>query len=118
MNGISIAAQTKKQAFRSTEARMPQIFYLFIDYPALILGPIAVLVALSVWSASRTAWLATAAWVLYFAYELGMKYRILCDLCIKRSEMYVVYPLLLLLTLVAAVQIYVHLRRQMAGSAR
>ena len=90
---------------------MPEIVYVLIDYPALILLPIAVLAILAAWSGSRTAWLATAAWVLYFGYELGTKYRILCNECIKRSEMYVVYPLLAMLTLVAAVQIYVHLRR-------
>lgn len=89
---------------------MPQILYLFIDYPALILVPIAVLAALSLWSGSRTAWIVTGLWVLYLAYELGIGYGILCTDCVRRGEMYVVYPLLALATGVALVQAYVHLR--------
>ena len=90
---------------------MPQILYILIDYPALILVPIIVLAALSGWSGSRTAWVVTGAWVLYLGYELGIKYEVLCTDCIRRSEMYVVYPLLALATAAAAVQIYVHARR-------
>ena len=90
---------------------MPQILYILIDYPALILLPIAVLAALSRWSGSRTAWVVTGLWVLYLGYELGMKYEVLCTDCIRRTEMYVIYPLLALATAVAAVQIYVHARR-------
>ncbi len=94
---------------------MPQILYILIDYPALILVPIVVLAALSNWSGSRTAWVVTGLWVLYLGYELGIKYEVLCSDCIRRTEMYVVYPLLALATAVAAVQIYVHARRQPAG---
>jgi hypothetical protein len=89
---------------------MPQFLYLLIDYPALILLPIAVLAALSYWSGSRTAWAVTALWVLYLGYEVGIHYRVLCTDCVRRTEMYVVYPLLALATAAAAVQIYVHLR--------
>jgi hypothetical protein len=94
---------------------MTQIVYLLIDYPALILLPIIVLAALSQWSGSRTAWVVTGLWLLYLGYELGMKYEVLCTDCIRRTEMYVVYPLLALATAVAAVQIYVHARRQSPG---
>jgi hypothetical protein len=97
---------------------MPQIVYLLIDYPALILVPIVVLAALSNRSGSRTAWAVTGLWVLYLGYELGMKYEVLCTDCIRRPEMYVVYPLLALATAVAAVQIYVHERRRGAGQRR
>jgi len=90
---------------------MPEIFYILIEYPALIAVPILVLAALSLWSGSRTAWIVTGLWVLYLGYEIGMKYEILCIDCIRRTEMYVVYPLLALATAVAAVQIYVHARR-------
>jgi len=89
---------------------MPQFLYILIDYPALILVPIVVLAALSHWSGSRTAWIVTALWVLYLGYELGIKYEVLCSDCIRRTEMYAVYPLLALATAVAAVQIYVHAR--------
>jgi len=97
---------------------MPQIFYIFIDYPALILLPIIVLAGLALWSGSRTVWIVTGFWVLYFGYELGIKYEILCSDCIRRSEMYVLYPLLALATGVAAVQAYVHLRRGPSGRPR
>jgi hypothetical protein len=96
---------------------MSQILYILIDYPVLILLPIVVLAALALWSGSRTAWIVAGFWVLYFAYELGIKYEILCTDCIRRTEMYVVYPLLALATGVAAVQIYVR-RREQTGGAR
>ena len=91
---------------------MPQILYILIDYPALILVPVIVLAALSRWSGSRTAWVVTGLWLLYLGYELGIKYEVLCADCIRRTEMYVIYPLLALATAVAAVQIFVHARRQ------
>ena len=69
---------------------MPEIFYLLIEYPPLILAPIAALAALSLWSGSRTAWVVTGLWVLYLGYELGIQYEVLCTDCIRRSEMYVV----------------------------
>ena len=94
---------------------MPKIVYLLIEQPALILLPIVVLTALSYWSGSRTAWAVTGLWLLYLGYELGMKYEVLCVDCIRRGEMYVVYPLLALATAVAAVQIYVHMRRRLPG---
>ncbi len=94
---------------------MPQILYILIDYPPLILLPIIVLAALAYWSGSRTAWVVAVFWVLYFGYELGIQYQILCTDCIRRTEMYIVYPLLALATGVAAVQIYVHLRQRRAG---
>jgi hypothetical protein len=95
-----------------TEQGMPEILYILIDYPLLILLPIVVLAALSLWSGSRTAWVVTVLWLLYLGYEFGIKYQILCTDCVRRPEMYVVYPLLALATAVAAVQVYVHVRRR------
>jgi hypothetical protein len=91
---------------------MPEFFYLLINYPALIAAPIGFFGALALWSRSRTAWVATAAWVLYLGYELGMNAGVLCsgDECMKRSPLYLVYPLLAFLSLVALVQAYVHIR--------
>lgn len=94
---------------------MLQILYILIDYPALIAVPILLLAAVSLWSGSRTAWIVTALWVLYFGYELGIKYELLCTDCIRRPEMYVIYPLLALATAVAAVQVYVRVRRLPPG---
>ena len=91
---------------------MPQFLYLLVDYPALIAIPIAFFAALALWSHSRTAWVATAAWVLYLGYELGMHAGVLCsgDGCVKRTALYVGYPVLAFLSLVALVQVYVHIR--------
>lgn len=91
---------------------MPEFFYVLINYPALIAAPIILFAALALWSRSRTAWVATAAWVAYLVYELGMGAGAFCsgDGCIKRSPLYVVYPLLAFLSIVALVQVYVHIR--------
>jgi len=91
---------------------MPQFFYLLVNYPALIAVPILFFGALALWSRSRTAWVATAAWVLYLIYEMGMHSGVLCggDACEKRSPLYFAYPLLAFLSAVALVQAYVHIR--------
>jgi len=91
---------------------MPEFFYLLVNYPALIAAPIIVFAALAVWSHSRTAWAAAVVWVVYLAYELGMKAEVFCsgDGCIKRTPLYVVYPLLGFVSLVALVQVYVRIR--------
>lgn len=93
---------------------MPDFVYLLIDFPALILIPVIALAALSLWSGSRTGWFATAVWLLYLLYELGMTFEILCagKECLPRRELYTVYPILAFITLVAAVQIYVRHRDQ------
>lgn len=91
---------------------MPVFVYLLIEHPALIVLPIVVFAAFALWSRSRTAWITTAAWVAYLAYELGMNAGVFCsgEGCVKRSELYVVYPLLTFVSLVALVQVFVHLR--------
>jgi uncharacterized membrane protein YoaK (UPF0700 family) len=91
---------------------MPEFLYLLVNHPALIAAPIIVFASLALWSRSRTAWVAAGAWVLYLVYELGMSAGVLCSGlgCIKRTPLYVVYPLLALLSLVALVQVYVHIR--------
>ena len=98
---------------------LPEIFYLLVDYPMLIFLPMIGFAALALWSRSVTAALAAVAWNLYLIYELGMKAEQFCtgSACLKRTPLYVVYPLLGLLSLVALVQVYVHLRdrRQRQG---
>ena len=91
---------------------MPQFLYLLVNYPVLIAGPVILFAALALWSHSRTAWITTAAWVIYLLYEIGMHTGVLCseDACIKRTPLYFVYPLLAFLSLVALVQVYVHIR--------
>ena len=91
---------------------MPEYLYLLVNHPSLIAAPIILFAALALWSRSRTAWLVTVAWVVYLGYELGMNAGVLCSgaACMKRSPLYVVYPLLAFLSLVALVQAYVHIR--------
>ena len=91
---------------------LPEYFYLLVDYPLLIALPILLFAALALWSHSMTAWVATAAWNLYLIYELGMKAEQFCAgaACLKRTPLYVAYPLLAILSLVALVQAYVHIR--------
>ena len=91
---------------------MPEFFYLLVNYPTLIMVPIALFSGLALWSGSLTAWVATVAWNLYLIYELGMKAGEFCsgNDCLKRTPLYVVYPLLAILSLVAVVQSYVHIR--------
>jgi hypothetical protein len=91
---------------------LPAFFYLLIDYPMLIAVPILVFAALALWTRSRTAWTAALAWNLYLIYELGMKAGVLCsaDACMKRTPLYVGYPVLAFLSFVALVQAYVHIR--------
>ena len=91
---------------------LPKFVYLLVDYPTLIFIPIICFAALALWSKSHSAWLATAAWNLYLVYELGMKAGEFCsfDDCLKRTPLYVVYPLLAFLSVVALIRGYVRLR--------
>jgi uncharacterized membrane protein len=91
---------------------MPEFFYLLVNYPALIAAPIIVFAALALWSHSRTAWMATATWVAYLVYEMGMHAGVFCggDACEKRTPLYFVYPFLAFLSFVALVQVYVRIR--------
>jgi len=96
---------------------MPEFVYVLINHPTLIAAPIIIFAALALWSHSRTAWVATAAWIAYLVYELGMKAGEFCSgmECEKRTPLYVVYPLLAFLSLVALVQVYVHIRDRRSG---
>jgi hypothetical protein len=91
--------------------------YLLVNNPLLIAFPILLFAALALWSGSATAWVAAAAWNLYLIYELGMKAEEFCSgtACLKRTPLYVGYPLLAILSLVAVVQVYVHIRDRRAG---
>jgi hypothetical protein len=86
--------------------------YLLVNHPLLIAVPILLFAALALWSGSVTAWVAAAAWNLYLIYELGMKAEEFCGgtACLKRTPLYLAYPLLAILSLVAVVQVYVHIR--------
>jgi hypothetical protein len=92
--------------------RMSKFLYLLIDYPVLIAIPIIFFAGLALWSHSRTAWVATVAWVMYLAYELGMNAGVFCtgEACLRRTPLIFGYPVLAFLSLVALVQVYVQVR--------
>lgn len=91
---------------------VPKFLYLLVDAPLLIAIPIVIFAALAFWSRSKTAAVAAIAWNLYLIYELGMKAEEFCSglNCVKRTPLYGVYPLLALVSLLALVQGYVHVR--------
>lgn len=70
------------------------------------LGLVAVLVLLALFLASRRRLVLVAAvlWLLYVPYEYGMKLRILCSgECDVRVDLLVIYPVLVLATVLALV---------------
>lgn len=91
---------------------LPNFLYVLVDNPTLIVIPIILFAAFALWTHSRTAWVATVAWDLYLIYELGMKAGEFCggNACLKRTPLYVVYPLLAVLSLLAMLQGYVRIR--------
>lgn len=99
---------------------LPEFLYLFVNQPLLIALPLLAFVLLALWSGSTTAWLCAAAWNLYLIYELGMKAEEFCSgsACLRRTPLYVVYPLLAILSLTALVQVYVHVRDRRAQQRR
>ena len=80
-----------------------------LHYAVLALLPALALAAAALWLQSRTAWVATALWVVYFIYELIVQWR--CGVsCGDRLDLVLIYPVLALVTLLALVQLYVHKR--------
>jgi hypothetical protein len=93
-------------------ADVPEVVYVLANHPTLIAIPIVIFATLALWSRSNTAWLAPAARTQHPVYELGMKTGELCSgtVCLKRSPLYEIYPLLAILSLVVLVQVHVQLR--------
>jgi mRNA-degrading endonuclease YafQ of YafQ-DinJ toxin-antitoxin module len=80
---------------------------IFIEYPYLasVVGALLLLVAR--WKGSRTATVVGCLWLLYSAYELGMKQRWLCSgECNIRIDLLLIYPVLLLAAAVAVVSLF------------
>jgi hypothetical protein len=85
---------------------------LLIEAPWIALVPAIVLAIGAALLHSRTAWIAATLWAGYFAYESAMNLRWLCSgECNIRIDLLAIYPMLALITLVAAVQLFVHRRR-------
>ena len=76
---------------------------IFIARPLLALIPAVVLGLLYHWSRSKPALYAAIAWLVYTAWELGMHARWLCSgECNIRVDLLVIYPVLLMGSLLAA----------------
>jgi hypothetical protein len=79
---------------------------IFIEYPwlAAVIG--VALVAAGLRRHRRAALAAGLTWVLYSVYEMGMKQRWLCTgECNIRVDLLLIYPMLVVLTLVAVVNL-------------
>ncbi|HJU65669.1 MAG TPA: hypothetical protein VJ596_08325 [Gemmatimonadaceae bacterium] len=85
---------------------------LFVEYPALALLPALVFFALYGQARRRALLIAGATWLLYALYEYGMKRRVLCSgECNIRVDLLLLYPALLVMSLVALIA-YLRWRRQ------
>jgi formate hydrogenlyase subunit 3/multisubunit Na+/H+ antiporter MnhD subunit len=79
---------------------------LLIEYPVLAAAIGLVLVALGRWARRRVATGAGIAWLLYAVYETGMQRRWLCSgECNIRVDLLLIYPLLLVALVAAAVSL-------------
>jgi hypothetical protein len=79
---------------------------IFIAYPYLAAVIGGFLLVLGWGRRRRTAIGAGIVWVLYFAYETGMQRRWLCSgECNIRVDLLLIYPLLLILSVAAAVNL-------------
>lgn len=75
-----------------------------IDYPWVAALPGILFVALGTVCKSRIASTSGLVWLAYGAYEYGMKTRVLCSgECNIRVDLLLIYPLLAVLTVAAAI---------------
>jgi hypothetical protein len=79
---------------------------VFVRDPWLTAIPCAIFLALYAMSRRSVVLAAAIAWLVYLLYEYAMKRRILCSgECNIRVDLFLVYPALLVLSLVAAVAV-------------
>jgi hypothetical protein len=83
-------------------------FAVLVESPWLALIPAALFLVAAYLRGSRFAGAAGMVWVMYTLYELGMRARILCSGdCNIRLDLLVIYPTLVVLSLAAAIAIFV-----------
>lgn len=79
---------------------------IFVEWPALALVPAAIFGALWRGTGHRLAGWTALAWLLYAAYEYGMRRRWLCSgECNIRVDLLLIYPLLLAVSIAALVRV-------------
>jgi hypothetical protein len=90
---------------------MTNLFDTLIGHPGIALLPGAAFAIAGFRRRSKPAWVTAGVWILYAGYETGMRFRILCTgECNIRLDLLVIYPLLLLVSVVAV--LFVFLKRQ------
>jgi len=83
------------------------IFSSLVRYPWMALAVAAVLALGANRFGRLSAWLAAAAWLCYGLYEMGMQSRLLCSgECNIRFDLVLIYPVLLVLTIVALLSLW------------
>ena len=88
---------------------------IFIQYPWL--AALVGLALLGLGRGRRAAAVAGVVWLLYAVYETGMKQRWLCSgECNIRVDLLLVYPLLLVLTVIGVVSLLRTRRGRIGGS--
>jgi hypothetical protein len=89
------------------------VLRIFIVSPWLALLPAVTFAAIGFRRRRALVWVAAAAWLLYACYETAMARRILCSgECNIRIDLLLLYPVLVVLSLAAAVSA---LRARRAG---
>ena len=84
---------------------------LFITLPLAALGPAALFGWLYYRYRTWTGLLSAVLWLLYSLYESGMYLRILCSgECNIRIDLLIIYPLLILITLIALTHTLIRIR--------
>jgi hypothetical protein len=88
------------------------VLSIFVEFPWLALLP-AILLGAMGYSRHRTiAWIAAFAWLLYAAYEMAMRLKVLCPgECDIRVDLLLIYPVLLALTVAAVLDNVLAARR-------
>ena len=82
-----------------------------ITFPYIALLPVTLFVWLYLKTKSKLCRIAAGLWGLYAVYELGIKLGILCDAnCNIRIDLLLIYPLLLLVSLLAIISATRHVR--------
>jgi hypothetical protein len=82
---------------------MTSLFDLLTAQPWMALLPGVAFAIAGFRRRNAPAWAAAVVWILYAIYEMGMRLRIFCTgECNIRLDLLVIYPLLLLLSVVVA----------------
>jgi hypothetical protein len=88
------------------------ILSIFVEFPWLALLPAILLGVMGYRSHRALARIAALAWLLYAAYEMAMRLKVLCPgECDIRVDLLLIYPVLLALTIAAVLDTALAARR-------